>query len=102
MFQTVKFNSICPEPPGSFTDSLFLETAVPIVWMYLSSKLSRTNGERTSDFSLDFSPTTQILAFIRGDRYLPVRRSRQETQSAVSRRPASKAPSFSGSGKSER
>src|SRR3990172_4071971 len=57
------FSSPGPSEPG--TDSSFLETFVPRVWMYLSSKLSSTNRRMRDVFPTAASPTRQVFTFIR-------------------------------------
>src|SRR5947208_7731412 len=54
-----------PEPSGLGEASSFFETLVPRVWMYLSSKLSRTNRRMTEVLPTAASPIKQTFTFIR-------------------------------------
>src|SRR5881396_3975498 len=54
-----------PDPSGLGEASSFFETLVPRVWMYLSSKLSRTNRRMSEVFPTAASPIRQTFTFIR-------------------------------------
>src|SRR2546423_12689341 len=54
-----------PEPSGLGEASSFFETLVPRVWMYLSSKLSRTNRRMSEVLPTAASPIKQTFTFIR-------------------------------------
>src|SRR5712664_1195987 len=54
-----------PEPSGDEDVSSFLETFVPSVWMYLSSKFSSTNRRMREVLPTAASPTRQTFTFIR-------------------------------------
>src|SRR5213594_3564289 len=54
-----------PEPSGDREVSSFFETFVPSVWMYLSSKFSKTNRRMRDVLPTAASPTRQTFTFIR-------------------------------------
>src|SRR5947208_13759726 len=54
-----------PEPSGLGEASSFFETLVPRVWMYLSSKLSRTNRRMSEVLPTAASPIKQTFTSIR-------------------------------------
>src|SRR3989442_9664628 len=54
-----------PDPSGDEEVSSFLETFVPSVWMYLSSKFSSTNRRMREVLPTAASPTRQTFTFIR-------------------------------------
>src|SRR5437867_8114211 len=54
-----------PEPSGDREVSSFFETFVPSVWMYLSSKFSKTNRRMREVLPTAASPTRQTFTFIR-------------------------------------
>src|SRR2546421_5874209 len=54
-----------PVPSGLGEASSFFETLVPRVWMYLSSKLSRTNRRMSEVLPTAASPIKQTFTFIR-------------------------------------
>src|SRR5467141_1231322 len=54
-----------PVPSGDGEASSFFETLVPRVWMYLSSKLSRTNRRMSEVLPTAASPIKQTFTFIR-------------------------------------
>src|SRR5436309_11295739 len=54
-----------PDPSGDEEVSSFLETFVPSVWMYLSSKFSSTNRRMRDVLPTAASPTRQTFTFIR-------------------------------------
>src|SRR6266571_7469459 len=54
-----------PVPSGLGEASSFFETLVPRVWMYLSSKLSRTNRRISEVLPTAASPIKQTFTFIR-------------------------------------
>src|SRR6266571_2771186 len=54
-----------PAPSGTEDVSSFFETFVPSVWMYLSSKLSKTNRRISDVFPTAASPTRHTFTFIR-------------------------------------
>src|SRR5207245_699759 len=54
-----------PGPSGDEEVSSFLETFVPSVWMYLSSKFSSTNRRMREVLPTAASPTRQTFTFIR-------------------------------------
>src|SRR5712692_5815897 len=54
-----------PDPSGDVEVNSFLDTFVPSVWMYLSSKFSSTNRRMREVLPTAASPTRQTFTFIR-------------------------------------
>jgi len=66
MMSQIVMSTFTPSPPSfGGTVSSFLDTFVPRVWMYLSSKSSSTNRRIRLVFPTAASPTRQILIFMR-------------------------------------
>src|SRR5213083_2228207 len=65
MSQIVMSMLSSPDPSGDEDVSSFLETFVPSVWMYLSSKFSSTNRRMREVLPTAASPTRQTFTFIR-------------------------------------